>query len=163
MRPRFVSKKVVFPTKRLNPVAGRNLQLDEYQDFRPFPTKRLNPVAGRSYVLITGLTAYLMSFQRSDLTQSPGRNEAQSKVMEVTFPTKRLNPVAGKLCSTGVGCVLVGFPTKRLNPVAGRETFAVSCPLYCEFPTKRLNPVAGRVVSALTGLSPADLVSNEAT
>ncbi len=42
----FVDLAVKFPTKRLNPVAGRELEKMQERVNKLFPTKRLNPVAG---------------------------------------------------------------------------------------------------------------------
>ena len=62
------------------------------------------------------------SFQQSDLTQSPGANDAfaPNSGLTVEFPTKRLNPVAGSFLPYSPGLLKFVFPTKRLNPVAGR-------------------------------------------
>ena len=60
-----------------------------------FPTKRLNPVAG---TLKTFLRSNLSCacFQQSDLTQSPGQGGVlPPNIGFPRFPTKRLNPVAG--------------------------------------------------------------------
>ena len=61
----------MFPTKRLNPVAGTKRVGLSRNSGRQFPTKRLNPVAGTEEAILIGDT---------NVTQ---------------FPTKRLNPVAG--------------------------------------------------------------------
>ena len=62
-----------------------------------FPTKRLNPVAGTLILLPAMLSQGPLSFQQSDLTQSPGRSVTANvkSLLIVEFPTKRLNPVAG--------------------------------------------------------------------
>ena len=42
-----------FPTKRLHPVAGREVRLDLGVDYGTmFPTKRLHPVAGSSFLFL---------------------------------------------------------------------------------------------------------------
>ena len=61
----------LFPTKRLNPVAGTKAKYEARGYYSMFPTKRLNPVAGTGQVLVEIIG-----------TIEP-------------FPTKRLNPVAG--------------------------------------------------------------------
>ena len=65
----------LFPTKRLNPVAGTTGDSAWHPEKCMFPTKRLNPVAG--------------TFTNSKGFKTP-----------VLFPTKRLNPVAGT-CHSG--------------------------------------------------------------
>ncbi len=62
----------MFPTKRLNPVAGKLWNESEQSGEVSFPTKRLNPVAGKG-------------------------KYAKGQPLEIKeFPKKRLNPVAGK-------------------------------------------------------------------
>ena len=62
----------MFPTERLNPVAGTSNDETKVSIRFEFPTKRLNPVAG---------------------TEKEGNNDLVLELMK--FPTKRLNPVAG--------------------------------------------------------------------
>ena len=63
-----------------------------------------------------------VSFQQSDLTQSPGWDYCLycGTYQGQQFPTKRLNPVAGiTYALEEQDGHAVPFPTKRLNPVAG--------------------------------------------